>query len=552
MNIHESHTTKTRRDESSTGRSPPLALNQCENVYNNPTCDSTCRYNSGRPHLYTAIVDTSSAAGESSAAIRSINSVNNVPFGGTLGIAPQSASTFSHHKLLATHHIVRRIKSLTVRETHLTQLALDPLHSSSHSSPHLRSYLRPPTLLLPVSSAMADELIEKVKHTVLGDKHDKHAVPSNIEVLFQPTSYGALQARNRFVYAPMTRNRGYIPSPINVDYYRKYATECGLMITEGTVTEVMGSEWPYAPGIFSKEQVAGWKKVADAVHAEGSLLVMQLWHLGRVVHPLHQGGKPNVGPSAVQAAGGKFRLLQGSPGYQTPVAIDDPEQYIEQHKQAAINAKAAGMDGVQLHSANGYLSHQFIDTSSNRRTDKWGGSVENRCRFTLRIVDELCEVWGSGRVGVKLSPCGGYNDVGMDRQSTLDTYSYLIRQLNQRNIAFLELHRRTPGFYMPGRACEDVDTVTELAPLATVPVILNGGYTASDAADAVESGGAKGISFGRPYLANPDLPTRFRHGIALNTPDPTTFYIHPEGAISVGYTDYPFAGMKPALDKLAQ
>ena len=397
---------------------------------------------------------------------------------------------------------------------------------------------------------MAEQLLEKVKHTVLGD--DKPTVPSNIEVLFQPTAYGALQARNRFVYSAMTRNRGFIPSPINVEYYRRYATECGMMLTEGVLPELLGSEWPYAPGIFNRQQIAGWQKVADAVHAEGSLCVMQLWHLGRVVHPLHQGGKPPMGPSTVQAAGGKFRLLQGTPGYQTPMGIEDPEEYVEMHRQAAVNAKAAGMDGVQLHSANGYLSHEFLDTSSNRRTDQWGGSVENRCRFTLRIIDELCGVWGKDRVGIKLSPCGGYNDVGMLKQDTLDTYTYLIQQLNKRDIAFIELNRLTPGFYQPGRACEDVDVVKDLAPHATVPLIFNGGYDAAQAANAVESGQAKGISFGRPYLANPDLPTRYRNGFELNPPNPATFYLHPEGAISVGYTDYPFVGMKPALDKLAQ
>lgn len=400
---------------------------------------------------------------------------------------------------------------------------------------------------------MSDEgILDKMIHTVLGDKHDKPSAPSNIDVLFQPTQYGSLSARNRFVLAAMTRNRGYIPSPINVEYYRQRATECGMILTEGTVIELTGSEWPYAPGIFSSEQVAGWQKVADAVHAEGSLIVMQLWHLGRVVHPLHQGGKPPVGPSAVKAAGGKFRLLPGAPGYQLPAAIEDPEVYVQMHRQAAVNAKAAGMDGVQLHSANGYLAMQFLDTSSNHRTDQWGGSVENRCRFTLRVIDELCDVFGSGRVGIKLSPCGGYNDVGMDRQNTLDTYIYLIEQLNKREIAFIEIHRPSQGFYQPGRKCDAVDPITQLAPHSTVPLIFNGGYDAVQAANAVESGTCKGISFGRPYLANPDLPTRYRNGFPLNVQNQATFYIHPEGEISVGYTDYPFVGLKPAFEKIAQ
>ena len=228
--------------------------------------------------------------------------------------------------------------------------------------------------------------------------------PSNVEQLFKPISLGALQLRNRFVMAAMTRNRGYTPNALNVEYYRQRATEAGLILSEGTLIELQGTEWPYAPGIFTSEQVTGWREVTDAVHAEGALIVAQLWHLGRVVHPLHQGGKPCYAPSAIRAKGGKFRLLAGEPGYQQPTPITNPEDYVTLFKAAAVAAKAAGFDGVQLHAANGYLPHQFVDPSSNQREDKWGGSVENRCRFTLRCIEELCEVWGPDRVGIKLSP----------------------------------------------------------------------------------------------------------------------------------------------------
>lgn len=359
--------------------------------------------------------------------------------------------------------------------------------------------------------------------------------PHNVEKLFTPVKLGALNLRNRFVYCAMTRNRGFIPGPLNVEYYRQRAIEGGLLLTEGTLIELQGSEWPYTPGLFTDEQVAGWKEVTEAVHKEGGLIVCQLWHLGHMLHPLHQAGKPVVGPSAIAAKGGKFRLLKGEPGYQKPSAIMNPEDYVTMFKEAAVAAKAAGFDGVELHSANGYLPHQFIDSSSNQRTDKWGGSVENRCRFTLRCIDELCEVWGADRVGIKLSPCGGYNDVGMSKADTLETFMYLLQQLNERSIAFVELHRLTPGFYQPGRAVEDLDVVKEIRPYATVPVVMNGGYGPDDGAEAIEGGEAQAISYGRPLFANPDLPTRWRHGIKLYDPDPKTYYVHAEGEIEKGY-----------------
>jgi 2,4-dienoyl-CoA reductase-like NADH-dependent reductase (Old Yellow Enzyme family) len=372
---------------------------------------------------------------------------------------------------------------------------------------------------------------------------------ADIDKLFTPVELGALSLRNRFVYAAMTRNRGFTPSALNVEYYRQRATECGLILSEGALIELQGSEWPQAPGLFTPDQVAGWKAVTDAVHKEGSLIVCQLWHLGRVLHPLHQGGKPNVGPSAVAARGGKFRLLAGEPGYQTPVAIADPEIYVTMFREAAVAAKAAGFDGVQLHSANGYLPNTFLDTLSNQRQDKWGGSVENRCRFSLRCIDELITVYGADRVGIKLSPVGGYNDMGMDKPTTLATYQYLIQQLSQRNIAFIELNRYTEAFVDKSRACVTLDVAKELRPFSTVPVVMNGGYGRDESAAEVESGVADAVSIGREYLANPDLPTRWKHGLASNQPSYATLYVYPEGEIEKGYTDYPFANAT-GLEKL--
>jgi 2,4-dienoyl-CoA reductase-like NADH-dependent reductase (Old Yellow Enzyme family) len=206
-------------------------------------------------------------------------------------------------------------------------------------------------------------------------------------------------------------------------------------------------------------------------------------------------------------------------------------------KEAAVAAKAAGFDGVQLHSANGYLPHQFIDPTSNQRTDKWGGSVENRCRFSLRCIDVFVEVWGNDRVGIKLSPCGGYNDMGFGKASTLETFSYLLQQLNMRSLAFVELNRWTPGFLSEGsKAVADLDVMKDLRPVATIPVVMNGNYGPDDGAAVIEAGDADAISYGRPFVANPDLPSRYRLGIELAEPDSHGLYVWPEGQMEKAYT----------------
>jgi 2,4-dienoyl-CoA reductase-like NADH-dependent reductase (Old Yellow Enzyme family)/predicted dehydrogenase len=270
--------------------------------------------------------------------------------------------------------------------------------------------------------------------------------------LFEPVQIGALQCKNRVIMSALTRNRafgpdfdsknaqpvpyGTIEGQLNARYYSDRA-EAGLIVSEGTLIEPQGTEWPLAPEIFNDEHIQGWKIVTDAVHAKGGLIFCQLWHLGRVCHPLLQCGQPNVGPSAIAAKGGKFRMLDGQPGYVKPRPIKNPREFVAKYKLAAENAKKAGFDGVELHNANGYLLHQFLDLGANQRDDEWGGSVENRCRLSLEVLDALISVWGSGRVGIRLSPSGGYNDVGDSEQVLWETYSFLAQQIIKRNIAYV-------------------------------------------------------------------------------------------------------------------
>ena len=361
----------------------------------------------------------------------------------------------------------------------------------------------------------------------------------DLSVLFQPTQVGALKLRNRIVAGPLTRNRGVVPTPLNAQYYALRARHAGLIITEGIQIEPQGSEWPQAPGLFNSEQVAGWRLVTDAVHREGGLIVAQLWHLGRVVHPLHQSGLPGPAPSAVQAKGGKFRLLVGEPGYQMPRAIDDPEVYVQMFKQAAHAAKRANFDGVELLGAGGYLSHSFLDPTTNLRTDQWGGSIQNRSRFTLRVVDELVDVWGADRVGVRLQPAGGFNDMGGPRDDTVATYKYLLDELSRRWIAWVELLQYMAFLDPLGRGLTDLDPSRDIAPFFSGVKMLNGGYDQYSAAAAIRGGLADIVSFSRHFLANPDLPERWRRGLPLNEIDWPNAYGKEGVAVEKGYMDYP-------------
>ncbi|KAH7930067.1 FMN-linked oxidoreductase [Leucogyrophana mollusca] len=376
--------------------------------------------------------------------------------------------------------------------------------------------------------------------------------------LIEPLSIGALTLRNRVIMSALTRSRSVptnVPNGINLEYYTQRARGgAGLITTEGTLIVQQGSEWQNAPGIWSKEQIAAWKKITDSVHNEGGVIFNQLWHLGRVNHPdapeQKASGQPVYAPSAIAARGGKFRFLPGQPGYVTPTAIDDPRIIIAQFRQAAINAKEAGFDGVELHGANGYLVHQFLDSTSNQRTDSYGGSIENRSRFGLEILKELVSIWGNKRVAVRLSPAGGYNDMGMPLQETIDTYQYFISKADELDLAYIALVRYMPAMdpTIDGKTrATQHDVLASYRPcVKNSALFLNGALTPDEASELVASKKIDAAIFGQLWIGHPDLAKRIEHGVPLDAKlDYTTFYGHgpqvSEEEQKKGYTDYPFA-----------
>jgi len=311
------------------------------------------------------------------------------------------------------------------------------------------------------------------------------------------------------------------------------------------------TEWPQAPGIWNKEQIAAWKTIVDAIHTTKTKVYCQLWHLGRVSHPdapeQITAGEPVYAPSAVSARGGKFRFLPGVPGYVTPTEIDDPTKLIALFKQAAINAKEAGFDGVELHGANGYLVHQFLDSTSNMRTDKWGGSVENRARFGLETLKVMVEVFGAD-VAIKLSPAGGYNDMGMPLAETIKTYTYFISEADKLGLSYMVLTRHVAflDFVIDGkkRATEHDVIATYRSAVKNAKFFANGGFTPVEAEEMISAGTLDGVFFGVLWIAHPDLAKRVQHGKPLdNIPHVKTFYGHLDMPAQLGFTDYPvFSG----------
>ena len=352
----------------------------------------------------------------------------------------------------------------------------------------------------------------------------KTAFPS----LAQSVKVGELQLKNRIVMASMTRSRA-VPTNVANDvmgtYYEQRAST-GLILSEGTLVYQQGTEWNHVPGIWNEDQVAGWKAVTDRVHAAGGQMVAQLWSVGRVAHPdmpeQKAAGEPVWAPSAISARGGKFRALPGQPGYVTPTAIDDPNVLIQRFVEGAKNAKKAGFDGIELHAANGYLVHQFLDSTSNKRTDQWGGSLENRIRFAVTILRELTKVYPPGRIGIKLNPFGGYNDVGMPLDDTVETFSALIKECVALKLGYIQLVRYLEFFdpeFDGVRRGTKMDVWGTFVPLikgSETKVLLNGDIQPEEAEKLVKEGQADAIVIGRPLIGNPDYVERIQSGKELN------------------------------------
>jgi N-ethylmaleimide reductase len=353
--------------------------------------------------------------------------------------------------------------------------------------------------------------------------------------LLTSTQLGKLHTRNSVVMAPMTRSRADMAGVVGemtVRYYLQRAT-AGLIITEATNVSAVAVGSPMTPGIWSSAQVEAWKKVTSAVHAEGGTIVMQLWHTGRVGHSDVRGGRLPVAPSAIAIQGQQHFTASGPRDYEVPraLATEEVRATIDDFENGAKNARAAGFDGVELHGAFGYLPHQFLVDSANQRTDEYGGSIENRARFVLEVMERLVRVWGEGRVGIRLSPTIAYN--GMVDSDPLATFSYLIDKLNALPLAYLHLMRATPdAARFPSWPR---DTVATFGPLFRGPLIVNGGYDRDSAEAVLASGAAQAVSFGAPFVSNPDLVRRLEVGAPLAAGDRSTFY----GGGEKGYVDYP-------------
>jgi N-ethylmaleimide reductase len=349
--------------------------------------------------------------------------------------------------------------------------------------------------------------------------------------LHTPLQAGALTLPNRILMAPLTRCRAdadHNPTDLMAEYYSQRAS-AGLIIAEATMVMEGNSSFWMEPGIYSEAQVAGWKKVTDAVHAKGGQIALQLWHGGRACHPLLNGGAQPVAPSALPITGDEVHTPEGKKPYVTPRELRDDEipGIIAGFKKAAENAKAAGFDAVEVHGANGYLLDEFLRDSANQRSGPYGGSLANRARLMLEVVDAVIEVWGADRVGLRISPLNSYNS--MIDSDPIALTSYIAEQTNARGLAYLHVMRA--DFFQ----AQQGDVMTPARAAFTGVLIGNMGYTADEAEQAIAEGKLDAVAFGTSFLANPDLPERLALQAPLNAPNPATFYSPgPEG-----YTDYP-------------
>ncbi len=357
------------------------------------------------------------------------------------------------------------------------------------------------------------------------------------DTLFQPLKLGAIEAKNRIFMAPLTRGRstqpGSVPNEMMSTYYRQRAG-AGLIISEATGISVEGLGWPAAPGAWSDEQAEGWKLTTEAVHEAGGKIVLQLWHMGRLVHPDFLGGEAPVSASATLAPE-HAHTPTGRKPYEQARALEKDEipRVVEDYRRAAENAKKAGFDGVQLHGANGYLIDQFLRDSTNLREDEYGGSPENRTRFMREVLEGLVDVWGADRVGIRLSPNG--ETQGCDDSDPAATFGAATRVIEELGLGFLEL--REPGPDGTFGATEVPKQSPMIREIYSGPLILNSDYDATKAVAEIDAGHCDAVSYGRPYISNPDLAERIRAGAewAPNKDVPKSWYL-PGPA---GYIDYP-------------
>ena len=351
--------------------------------------------------------------------------------------------------------------------------------------------------------------------------------------LFDPIRYGAIEAPNRIVMAPLTRGRStreHVPTTLMVDYYAQRA-EAGLIITEATGISQEGLGWPFAPGLWTDAQVEAWKPVVAAVHAKGGRIVAQLWHMGRLVHPTFLGGARPVSSSATVPPG-HAHTYQGSIPYvqARPLDVAEISRLLDDYRRATANARAAGFDGVEIHAANGYLIDQFLRDNANFRTDDYGGPIENRIRLLREVAAAVVEVIGADRTGVRLSPNGEVQGVNDSQPHALFTAA--AASLSTLGIAFLELREPPVDSTFGKPATTPVHPAIHAA--FAGPLILNSDFDGPRGTAAINAGEADAIAFGRPFIANPDLVARLKAGAPLSAPDPATFYTPgPKG-----YTDY--------------
>ena len=358
---------------------------------------------------------------------------------------------------------------------------------------------------------------------------------TNVPHLLQPLNKG-LSLKNRVVMAPLTRGRAgeeRMANALMAEYYAQRAG-AGLIISEGTAISQQGYGWTHSPGVYTPEQTKAWKQVVDRVHEGESKIYLQLWHTGRASHSSFQpDNQLPIAPSAIAIEGMEAHTSEGKKPYETPRALEIAEipRVVEEYRQAATNAKEAGFDGVEIHAANGYLIDEFLQSKTNQRSDKYGGSIENRYRFLKEVVEAVLTVWDAGSVGVRLSPNGSFNDMGSPEYR--EAFTYFAQQLNSYQLAYLHLLDGLAfGFHELGEPM----TIADFRKIYDGVLIANCGYDRQDGEKAIAEGNTDLVAYGRPYISNPDLVARFEHNWVLN-PNPEMDIWYSPGA--EGYTDFP-------------